>query len=168
MCATDYATVKRSEAQFWLRQTDSAAPSSRSAPSRSTPSTSAPSSSGDVSFEDVMAQLQRMDACLDTLSTELYQVNVRVGRIARRQATMDSFAPEPTPSPPHLVAFDFDAEDDDDDDDGDDDDASDDDGDASSTDESSFWDMKVVTLRGRVSFWDHCVRGSVVIFFLGM
>ena len=27
-------------------------------------------------------------------------------------------------------------------------------------------DMRVVTLRGRVSFWDHCVRGSVVIFFL--
>ena len=26
-----------------------------------------------------MAQLQRMDARLDTLSTELYQVNVRVG-----------------------------------------------------------------------------------------
>ena len=25
--------------------------------------------------------------------------------------------------------------------------------------------MKVVTLRGRVSFWDHFVRGSVVIIF---
>ena len=24
--------------------------------------------------------------------------------------------------------------------------------------------MRVVTLRGRVSFWDHCVKGSVVIF----
>ena len=84
-----------------------------------------------------MAQLQRMDARLDTLSTELYQVNVRVGRIARRQATMGGFAPEPTPSPPHPVASDSDAEDDDDDDDdeGDDDDTSDDDGDASSTDE---------------------------------
>ena len=81
-----------------------------------------------------------MDARLDTLSTELYQVNVRVGRIARRQATMGSFAPEPTPTPPHLVASDSNAEDDDDnddDDDGDDDDASDDDGDASSTDEIS-------------------------------
>ena len=83
-----------------------------------------------------MAQLQRMDARLDTLSTELYQVNVRVGRIAQRQTTMGGFAPEPTPSPPHLMASDFDAEDDDDDD-GDDDDASDDDGDASSTDEMS-------------------------------
>ena len=51
-----------------------------------------------------MAQLQRMDACLDTLSTELYQVNVRVSHIARWQATMGDFAPEPTPSPPRLVA----------------------------------------------------------------
>ena len=82
MCAIDYATVKRSEAQFRSQKTDSVAPSSRSAPSRSTPSASAPSSSGDVSLGDVMAQLQRMDARLDTLSTELYQLNVRVGRIA--------------------------------------------------------------------------------------
>ena len=35
-----------------------------------------------------MAQLQCMDARLDTLSTELYQVNIRVGRIAKRQVTM--------------------------------------------------------------------------------
>ena len=77
-----------------------------------------------------------MDARLDTLSTELYQVNVRVSRIARRQATMGSFALEPTPSPPYPVASDSDAEDDDDGDD-EDDDASDDDGDASSTDEMS-------------------------------
>ena len=83
-----------------------------------------------------MAQLQRMDARLDTLSTELYQVNVRVGRIARRQAAMGGFALESTPSPPHPVASDSDAEDDDDDD-GDDDDALDDDGDASSIDEMS-------------------------------
>ena len=78
-----------------------------------------------------------MDACLDTLSTELYQVNIRVGRIARWQAAMGDFAPESTLSPPHPVASDSDAEDDNDDDDGDDDDASDDDGDASSTDEMS-------------------------------
>ena len=38
-----------------------------------------------------------MDARLDTLSTELYQVNVHVGHIARRQAAMAGFAPEPTP-----------------------------------------------------------------------
>ena len=77
-----------------------------------------------------------MDAHLDTLFTELYQVNVRVGRIAQRQAAMGGFAPEPTLSPPHPIASDSDAEDDDDDD-GDDDDASYDDGDASSTDEMS-------------------------------
>ena len=77
-----------------------------------------------------------MDARLDTLSTELYQVNVHVGRIARQQVAMGGFALEPTPSPPYLVASDSDAEDDDDDD-SDDDDTSDDDGDASSTDEMS-------------------------------
>ena len=84
MCAIDYAIVKRSEAQFRSRQTDSTAPSSRSTPSQSTPSASTPSSSGDGSLGDVMAQLQHMDARLDTLSTELYQMNVRVGHIARR------------------------------------------------------------------------------------
>ena len=47
---------------------------------------------------------------------------------------MGSFAPKPTPSLSHLVAFDSNVEDDDDGD-GDDDDALDDDGDASSTDE---------------------------------
>ena len=80
---------------------------------------------------DVLAQLQRMDARLDTLSTELYQVNVCVGRIVQWQVTMGGFAPEPTPSPPYPVASNSDAEDDDDDD------VSDDDGDASSTDEMS-------------------------------
>ena len=76
-----------------------------------------------------------MDARLDTLSTELFQVNVCVGRIARRQATMGGFAPEATPSPPPPVAFNSENEDDDA---GDDDDASDDtDGDASSTNEMS-------------------------------
>ena len=86
-----------------------------------------------------MAQLQRMDVLLDTFSTELYQVNVRVGRIARRQASMGGFASEVSPPPPPPVAFDSDDDDDDDDDDNDDDDdASDDaDGDASSTDKMS-------------------------------
>ena len=82
-----------------------------------------------------MVQLQRMDARLDTLSTELYQVNIHVGRIARWQVTMGRFAPEATPSPPPPVAFNSEDEDDDD---GDDDDTSDDaDGDVSSTDEMS-------------------------------
>ena len=51
MCAIDAATVKRSEAQFQLRQLDSAAPPSRSAPSTSTNS----SAIGDVMLRDVMA-----------------------------------------------------------------------------------------------------------------
>ena len=82
-----------------------------------------------------MAQLQRMDARLDTLSMELYQVNVRVGHIARRQASIGRFAPEATPSPAFPIASESE---DDDDDDGDDDDAFDDaDGNANSTDEMS-------------------------------
>ena len=81
-----------------------------------------------------MAQLQCMDARLDTLSTELYQVNIHDDRIARRQATMGDFAPEASPPYPS-VASDSDSEDEDD---GDENDASDDDdGDASSIDEMS-------------------------------
>ena len=76
-----------------------------------------------------------MDARLDTLSTELYQVNVRVSRIARRQATMGGFAPRATPSPPPHMAFD--SEDEANDDSDDNDASDDDDGDASSTDEMS-------------------------------
>ena len=79
-----------------------------------------------------MAQLQRIDARLDTLSMELFQVNVRVGHIAQRQASIGGFALEATPSPPSPVAS---ASEDEDDDDGDDDDVSDDDnGDASFAD----------------------------------
>ena len=116
MCVIDYATAKHSKAQFWSPQLDSTAPSSHSAQSLSTPSASAPSSSsGDVSLGDVMAQLQCMDACLDTLSTELYQVNVRVSCIARQQASIGDFAPEATPSPPSPVASEFEDDDDDDD-----------------------------------------------------
>ena len=59
-------------------------------------------------------------------------MNIRVGRIARRQVSMGGFASEATPSPPSPVASESK------DDDGDDDDASDDvDGDASSIDEMS-------------------------------
>ena len=62
-------------------------------------------------------------------------MNIRVGRIAPRQATMGGFALEAS-SPPLLVASDSE---DKDDGDGDDDDASidDNDGDASCTDEMS-------------------------------
>ena len=82
-----------------------------------------------------MAQLQRMDVRLDTLPTELYQVNVRIGCIARWQATMGKFAPESTPSPPPPMTFD--SEDEDDNDGDDDDDSDDGDGDASFIDEMS-------------------------------
>ena len=82
-----------------------------------------------------MVQLQRMDVRLDTLFTELYQVNVHVGYIAWRQASMGGFTFEASPPPPPPVASDSE---DDDDDDGDDDDAFDDaNGGASSTDEMS-------------------------------
>ena len=80
-----------------------------------------------------MVQLQSIDAHLDTLSTELYQVNVCVGCIARWQTTMGGFTPEATPSPPPLVASN--SEDEDDDDSDDDNVSDDDDGDASSTNE---------------------------------
>ena len=120
-----------SEVQFRSGQQDSTPPSWPT-PSRFARPTSAPSSSSsDVSLVDIMAQLQRMDTHLDTFSIELYQVNVRVGCIARRQETMGEFALDATPSPPPPVASDSEDEDDDD---GDDDD---DDGDARSIDEMS-------------------------------
>ena len=79
-----------------------------------------------------MARLQCMDARLDTLFTELYQVNIRVSHIARRQASMGGFAPKATPSLPSPTASASE------DMDGDDDDASDDDvGDASCVNEMS-------------------------------
>ena len=46
-----------------------------------------------------MTQLQRMDACLDTLSIELYQVNIRVGCLTRRQEVMGGFVFQTSPSP---------------------------------------------------------------------
>ena len=73
-----------------------------------------------------------MDAHLNTFSTMLYLVNVRVGCIAQWQVIMGGFAPEAFPPPPPM------ASDSKDDDDGDDDDTSDDDdGDASSSNEMS-------------------------------
>ena len=95
MCAIDYATVKRSEAQFRLRRSDTATPSTPSTPSTSAPSTSA----GGVTLDTIMVQLQRMDAHLDTLSTGLYQVNTCVNHIARRQARLSGFVVSPSPPP---------------------------------------------------------------------
>ena len=62
-------------------------------------------------------QLQRMDACLDTLSDELCQVNTRVGRIARQQARLGGFVESPSPSPEASANKDDDGDFDDDDDD---------------------------------------------------
>ena len=45
-----------------------------------------------------MAQFQRMDAFLDTLTTEMYQVNARVSRVARQQACLSGFVKSPSPS----------------------------------------------------------------------
>ena len=69
----------------------------------------------------IMAQLQRMDVRLDTLSTELYQVNTHVNRIARQQAHLDGFveSPSPPPPPPPPSEASEDDSDDDDDEDGD-------------------------------------------------
>ena len=108
ICAINAATVKRSEVQFGSRRSDTAAPPTPSTPSTSTPSTSA----GGVTLDVIIAQLQRMDACLDTLSTELFQVNTYVGRIARRQAHLGGFVESPSPPPKA-------SKDDDDDEDGD-------------------------------------------------
>ena len=69
-----------------------------------------------------------MDACLNTLTTELYQVNTRVSRIARQQTHMGGFTTSPSPSPsPYASKIE------DDDDGSDDDDDDDDDKDASSS-----------------------------------
>ena len=96
MGAIDAGIVKRNETQFCSRRSDIAAP-----PTPFVPSTSAPSSStSTVTLQDIMTQLQRMDARLNTLSDELCQVNTRVGRIARRQAEMGGYT-----VPSTLVAF---------------------------------------------------------------
>ena len=64
-----------------------------------------------------MAQLQRMDARLNTLSDELCQVNTRVNCIARRQARLGGFIESPSPSPEASEDEDDDGDSDNDDDD---------------------------------------------------
>ena len=116
MGAIDASTVKCSEAQFRSRWFGTAAPPIPSAPSISVPSTLA----GGVNMDAIMAQLQCMDACLDTLSTKLYQVNTYVDCIARWQARLGGFVESPSPLPKASKASeDDDGFDDDDDEDGD-------------------------------------------------
>ena len=111
MCAINAATVKWSKAQLCSRRFRTAAP-----PTSSTPSTSAPSSFlGGVTLEDIMAQLVRMDACLDTLNDELCHVNTYIGCIVRRQAAMGGYAAASSPSPPASEDEDDDGDDDEDD-----------------------------------------------------
>ena len=64
-----------------------------------------------------MAQLQRMDARLDTLSDELCQVNTHVGRIARWQPRLGGFIESPSPSLEASEDEDNDGDSDDNDDD---------------------------------------------------
>ena len=79
-----------------------------------------------------MAQLQRMNARLDTFNDELCQVKTCVGRIAQRQAEMGGYTMPSTP-----VASADESDDSNSADDADDDDATasndEDDGDASSS-----------------------------------
>ena len=114
MGAIDAATVKRSEAQFRSRQSGSVAPPTPLAPSTSAPSSSA----GGMTLDAIMVQLQCIDARLDTLTTEMYQVNTRVSHIARWQARFGGFVKSPSP-PLKASKDDDDLDDDDDDKDGD-------------------------------------------------
>ena len=77
-----------------------------------------------------MVQFECMDARLDTLTTELYQVNTCVSRIALRQAHMGGFTMSPSPQ----------ASEDEDDDDGfgDDNDDDDEDEDVSSSNDEEM------------------------------
>ena len=91
MGGIDTVTVRQNEAQLqpkWPHM-ETSSPIASTVPSTSAPS----SSSGDVTLEAIMAQLQRMDAHLDTLTDELCQVNTHVGHIARRQAQLGGFIP---------------------------------------------------------------------------
>ena len=80
MGAINGVSIRWSEAQLRLKRprTDMATPLASSAPSTSAPS----SFVGGVTLEAIMAQLELMDAHLDTLSDELCQVNTCVSRIA--------------------------------------------------------------------------------------
>ena len=87
-----------------------------------------------MTLEDIMAQLQHIDAHLNTLNDELCQVNTLVGHIAWHRVVMGGFVASPSPT---LEA----SEDDDDDDDDVTTSNDEDDGNASSSsaDEMSTW-----------------------------
>ena len=88
MCAISAVTVRRSEAQLrlkqpWIKTVTPPTPSALSSSSSSSSSFSSSFLSSGVTLEVVMAQLERMDAHLNTLISELYKVNTCVSRIAR-------------------------------------------------------------------------------------
>ena len=98
-----------------------------------------------MTLDVIISQLQRMDARLDTLSTELYQVNTHVSCIARRQACLGGFVESPSPPPEASETSEYDDDSYDDNDD--------EDGDASSSDidDMSTWHsypLSLVTKRG--------------------
>ena len=138
MGAVSEVSIRWSKAQLCLKQPHI---ETMTPLAPSIPSTFAPSSSIDgMTLEAIMAQLERMDARLDTLSTELYQMNTRVSRIARRQAHMGGFAVSPSPSPSTQASEDKDA------DDGSDNDDDDEDEDASSSSDEEMTTSQWLTL----------------------
>ena len=71
-----------------------------------------------MTLKAIIAQLQGMDAHLDTLTDEISQVTTSVGCIARRQAHLGGFVAFPPPSPQASKdKYDDDSSGDDDDDD---------------------------------------------------
>ena len=80
MVAINVGSIRRSKAQLRSKQphVESTGPAASIVPSTPAPS----SSTGGMTLEAIMAQLQRMDACLDTFADELCQVNTHVDRIA--------------------------------------------------------------------------------------
>ena len=103
MGAINAMSVWRSEAQLrskWPQTKMMDPPAPPAPPAPTIPSTFDHSSSaGGVTLKAIMAQLQCMDARLDTLTTELYHVNTHVGCIAQRQAHLGVFVASPSPSP---------------------------------------------------------------------
>ena len=88
-------------------------PATSDVPSSSAPSTS---TTGGVTLKAIMAQLQCMDARLDSLTDEMCQVNTCLGCIAHQQARLGGFAPSPSPSPEASANKNNDAGDDEDND----------------------------------------------------
>ena len=109
MGAISATSIRRSKAQLRPKRPriEIATPLTHSAPSTSSPSSFA----GGVTLEAVTTQLKHMDACLDTLITQLYQVNTRVSRITRRQVRMGGFIASPSPSPSLQASEDEDGDD---------------------------------------------------------